>query len=144
MPGKTKSPKRARPSVGGDQMIIDGKISGSYVAQGRNARLSVHQTTGLQTAELKGLFETVYRQIQSRPVDKNVDKEEINATVQKIEAESAKGKKANESKLERWMGDLGRMAPDILDVILASLGGPVSGFTAVFKKIAERAKKQPA
>ena len=144
MPGKTKPRKRAKPSAGGDQMIIDGNISGSYVAQGRNARLSVHQTTGSQAAELKELFETVYRQIQSRPVDKNVDKGEISATVQKIEAESAKGKKANESKLERWMGDLGRMAPDILDVILASLGGPVSGFTAVFKKIAERAKKQPA
>jgi hypothetical protein len=37
------------------------------------------------------------------------------------------------------MANLNQIAPDIVDVILASLGGPVSGFTAVLKKVAERA-----
>jgi hypothetical protein len=42
--------------------------------------------------------------------------------------------------MERWMANLNQMAPDIVDVILASLGGPASGFTAVFKKISEHAR----
>ena len=38
------------------------------------------------------------------------------------------------------MANLEQMAPDIVDVILACLGGPLSGITAVLRKIAERAR----
>jgi hypothetical protein len=34
------------------------------------------------------------------------------------------------------------MAPDIVDVMAASLGGPISGLTAVIQKIAARVKAE--
>jgi hypothetical protein len=83
----------------------------------------------------------MYEAIQSRQNDPNIDKEEITETVQKIEQEVKKGNQANDSKLKRWMENLNKMAPDIVDVILASLSGPVSGLTAVLKKVAEHAKQ---
>jgi len=64
--------------------------------------------------------------------------------VKKIEAEAAKGEAADPSKLERWMTTLAKMAPDIIEVMAASLAGPVAGFTVVFKKIVERAKASSA
>lgn len=129
-------------SIGGDQNIIQGNFSGGIITQGRNATVTAHQSNGMDAKELAVLFEKLYRHVESRPNDPNVDKSEISEIIQKIEKESSKGNDANEMKLGRWVENLGQMAPDILDVVLASLGGPVSGITAVVKKIADRAQQQ--
>ncbi len=126
-------------SIGGDQNIVQGNFSGGIITQGRNATVTAYQSNGMDVKELTALFEKLYRHVDSRPNDPNVDKSEITEMIRKIEKESGKGNDANETKLDRWVENLGKMAPDILDVILASLGGPVSGITAVVKKIADRA-----
>lgn len=136
------APTEKKSTIGGDQNIIQGNVSGGIVVQGRNAKVTVNQSSGVDAGEIAALFEKLYRQVETRPDDPNVDKSEIVETLQKLEEESAKGDEANEAKLGRWAENLGRMAPDILDVALASLGGPVSGFTAVFKKIADHARQQ--
>ena len=127
-----------------NQNIMSGKVSsGGIVMQGHDAHVTIHQNMGVSSNELSVLFDGLYQKIDARPVDPDVSKEEIAETVKKIENESRKGEKlANPAKLERWMGDIGKMSPDILDVALASMGGPVSGITAVLKKIAERVRKQ--
>lgn len=131
--------------IEGDQNTISGNISsGGIVFQGgRHKNITINQTTGPASDEIATLFNKLYQHIESRAPDPNVDKEEIVETVQKIQAEAAKGEKeANEAKLARWLDTLSNMAPDVIDVALASLGGPVSGITAVLKKISERARQQ--
>ena len=129
--------------IRGDQNVISGNVSaGGISIQGRNANVTITQNTGVQPAELLQLFEKLYKQIEARPLDPNVDKDEIVETVQKIQEEVSKSENPNESKLARWMDSLNKMAPDIVDVALASLGGPVSGVTAVLKKIADRTRQQ--
>lgn len=142
MSGKGKKDLIQAEQISGDHNTIDGNVSGGIIVQGRNANVSVQQSTSDETEEISKLFEKIYLAIQARSDDPNVAKEEIHETVQRIENESGKGNQANQSKLERWMENLNRMAPDIVDIILASLGGPVSGITAVLKKIAERAHEQ--
>jgi hypothetical protein len=139
MTGKFKNNRGRNKQIGGDQNVIQGSISGGVVVQGRGANVSVQQSGGINQEQLSLVFEKMYQAIQSRPDDPNIDKEEISGTVQRIEQEVKKGDQANESKLNRWMESLNKMAPDIVDVILASLGGPVSGLTAVLKKVAEHA-----
>jgi hypothetical protein len=136
---KTKNRSKAV-HVGGDQNIIQGNVSGSVIVQGRNAKVKVQKNTEGDIKELATLFEKVYQYIESRVEDPNLDKDEITGVVQQLEVETAKGEQANQVKLSRWMEHLGNMAPDIIDVILGSLGGPVSGFSVVLKKIAERAQ----
>jgi len=141
---KDDSPKPVSQTnnFGGDQNNMSGSISsGGIFVQGRDAKVTVNQYHGADAKELAGLFEKLYQHIDTRPADPNIDKEEIVDTIKKIEAEASKGEEANESKLGRWMGTLNKMAPDILDVALASLGGPVSGVTALLKKIADHAKQ---
>ena len=129
--------------IRGDQNIMSGDISSGGIAiQGRNATVTIHQSNGIPADEVSALFQNLYQYIESRPSDPNVDKEEIVETVQKIQNEVSKGEEINETKLARWMDNLSGMAPDIVDVALASLGGPVSGATAVLKKIADRAHQQ--
>ena len=126
-------------NIGGDQNIIS-KVSGGISIQGRGARVSIDQRNGFDADEISALFEKLYQRVESRVPDPNVDKAEIIETIQKIEEEASKGEEVNESKLTRWMDNLNKMAPDIVDVALASLGGPVAGATAVLKKIADRAR----
>lgn len=128
--------------VGGDQVggdkITTGDISGSTVAMGREAQVR----QGISGEELAAIFQTVYQKIEARPQDPDVDQEEIVAQVQQIEAETAVPGQPNESKLERWLRNLARMAPDIVDVMAASLAGPVAGAAAVLRKIIARVKSE--
>lgn len=142
MTRKLKNNRRRNKAIGGDQNVIEGTISGGVIVQGRSAQVRVQQTSQTNDKELYALFDKLYEAIQSRPSHPDVDKEEIGETVQKIEQEVKKGEEANPSKLTRWMENLEKMAPDIVDVILASLGGPVKGLAAVLRKVAEQARQK--
>lgn len=141
MRGRSQNKHSRNKQIGGDQNVIQGSISGGVIVQGRGANVAVQQSSGINKEQLSLVFEKLYQAIQARPDDPNIDKEEISETVQRIEQEVKKGDQANDSKLKRWMESLNRMAPDIVDVILASLGGPVSGMTAVLKKVTEHARQ---
>ncbi|MCB0012595.1 MAG: hypothetical protein KDE34_11860, partial [Anaerolineales bacterium] len=135
-----KGDKVGGDKVGGDK-ITTGDISGSTgVAIGREAQ--AHVQYGVSGAELTTLFQAMYEKIDARTPDPNVEKEEIVAEVQKIEAEATTQAEPNENKLERWIRNLVHMAPDIVDVMAASLAGPVTGAMAVLKKIVARVKNE--
>lgn len=121
-------------------MVIKAENAIGNITASGGASVNVKQQVTKQvTPEMNRLFKHVYKQIQTNP-PRSVDPAKVQEQVRKIEKEAAKGEKADPAKLESWLIKLSKMAPDILDVMLASLGGPVAGFTAVFKKIVDRAK----
>jgi hypothetical protein len=123
----------------GDNIKV-GDIKGSTgIAIGRGATATV--TTGLGADELAQLFAPIYLQIAARPPNPNVDNEEIRDKVQQIEKEVKKRDDASEPKLNRWLADLGGMAPDILDVTLSALAGPQAAAITVVKKVTEKARQ---
>lgn len=141
-PASKPAPRTVK-SVRGDTYIAKDIGDKAVVAQGKSQVTYTNQE-GAQSAELAALFQKVYQQIEARPPSAAATKEDITETVQKIENEvKENGEKANETRLQLWVDFLNKMAPDIVDVILASLGGPVSAATAILKKVAERAR-QPA
>ena len=106
-----------------------------------SAKVNIKQKVIHQTSPaLEQTFKRARQTAKTRQPDSKASPAKVEAQVKKIEAEAAKGERADASKLERWLKTLARMAPDIVDVMAASLAGPVSGFTAVFKKIVERAR----
>lgn len=140
MPRKKRTKK---PSGAGTNYELSGTVShGGIAVLGPDAKVNIHQETGIQAAEMTAMFEAVFKKIESLPANPDVDKVEIVETVQKIQEESKKEDQANPNKLERWISSIARMAPDILDVMAASLAGPVSGFTAVFKKIVDKVRQE--
>ena len=121
--------------VRGDKVVGDkaGDISGGTgIAIGRDAQAHVTQT----------LFEAVYKKIGARSEDPDVDKEELTDTVQKIQDEAAKGEQASAKKIERWLGFLAEMAPDILKVTVATLANPAAGVATTIRLIAEKARAE--
>ena len=123
--------------------ITGQNVVGSIIASDQ-ANVAVTQSSGQKTddANFERLFELLEKQIKARPEDPDIDKQEIRAKVDQIKVEAAQGDEANANKLDRWIRDLFRMAPDIADVLLASLGGPISGLTAVIQKIAVKVKAE--
>jgi len=120
-------------------------ISGNVNVAGGN--ITTHHTvTGLSAAEIKQLFDGLYSQIDARANTSPADKEDIKAEVKEIQStvtESAqKNEKVDEKFLSRRFRNIARMAPDVLDVVVATLGNPLAGLGVAVKKIAEKAKEE--
>lgn len=119
-------------------------VKGNVNIAGRN----IHQkiTTGLTGTEIKQLFDTVYNRIETRPDTSTSKKEDLKADVQQIQlivTEAAqKDKKVDETLLSRHFRNIARMAPDIVDVIVATVAHPLAGLGALVKKIAQKAKEE--
>lgn len=137
-----KGDKVGGDKVGGDKISVGDIIGSTGVAIGRKAQAHVEQ--GISGADLAALFQAIYQKVEARPADPDVDKEEIVAQVQQIEAEVTTQEQPNEKKLERWLHNLASMAPDIVDVMAASLAGPVAAGATIFKKIVDKVKHESA
>ena len=103
-------------------------------------------TNGLSALEIKQLFEGLYTVIESNKKVSPTKKEDLKAEVQEIQStvtEAAqKNEKVDEGFLSRRFRNIARMAPDVLDVVVATLGNPLAGLGVAVKKIAEKAKEE--
>lgn len=100
---------------------------------------SVNITTNPDIAKL---FQTLTAAIEQRPHTDTATKSDLQSEAAEIQAHAqAKGDSPDENFLERRARNILRMAPDILDVIIASVGSPAAGFMLALKKSAEKAKQ---
>lgn len=83
----------------------------------------------------------VYEAIKKSSRDAT-EKDDLDAEVDEIKDEVAKGEQANESFLSRRLRNLKKMAPDIADVALATLANPASGLGKAVQKIAKKIKEE--
>jgi hypothetical protein len=120
-------------------------VSGNVNVAGGNITTH-HTTTGLSAAEIKQLFDGLYANIDARAETSPADKEDIKAEVKEIQTTvttaAQKNEKVDESFLSRRFRNIARMAPDVLDVVVATLGNPLAGLGVAAKKIAEKAKEE--
>jgi cell division septum initiation protein DivIVA len=103
-----------------------------------------HTTSGLSAAEIKQLFDQIYSRIETRPNTSTADREDLKAAVEEIQQSITTATQKNESVdevfLARRFRNIARMAPDILDVVVAVLVNPLAGLGVAIKKIAEKVK----
>jgi hypothetical protein len=140
-----KKNKRTSRRPGGVSIGDISDISGNVNVAGGN--ISTHQTTtGLSAADIKQLFDGLYQNIDSRAELPKANKEDIKAEVQEIQSTvtqaAQKNEKIDEGFLSRRFRNIARMAPDVLDVVVATLGNPLAGLGVAAKKIAEKAKEE--
>ena len=140
MADKKSSKAKKENDKGASNIHIGGSVSGSNLVVGDHNQIT--QSNGVSGDEIAKLFEIAYQKIKARPEDPQVDKEEITQAVQRIEQETVKGEEANPGKVERLLTTLSGMAPDIGEVILASLTNPAAGIAAVIRKVAQKAKEE--
>ena len=120
-------------------------ISGNVNVAGGN--ITTHHTvTGLSAAEIKPLFDGLYTAIESNKKVSPTKKEDLKAEVKEIQSTVTeavqKNEKVDEGFLSRRFRNIARMAPDVLDVVVATLGNPLAGLGVAARKIAEKAKAE--
>ena len=119
-------------------------ISGNINIAGGN--ITTHNTVnGLSVADINQLFDGLYASIDSNVKVSPVIKKDLKADIKDIQftvADAAKkNEKVDEDFLTRRFRSIARMAPDILDVVVATLGNPLAGLGVAVKKIADKAKE---
>jgi hypothetical protein len=107
--------------------------------------IEINKFTGdLNALEINQLFDKIIKTIDRRKNTSSADKTDLKSEVMIIQNKIAEAvetkKKMDEGSLTRPFRNIARMAPDILDVIVATLGSPLAGMGEIIKKIAEKAK----
>lgn len=120
----------------GRDMNKVGTVSNSTFAVGSGSQATSSQ--GVSGQDLATLFGSVYRLIESRPEKPDVDKDELQEMVRRIEAEAGKGEEGNPDKVRRRLKALADVAPDVLKVTAATLTNPVVGVASAIASVAER------
>lgn len=120
-------------------------VSGKINIAGGN--VTTHETkTGLSKAEIETLFDKLYSVIETKTASSPADKDDLKAEVKEIQTAVKdavkKNEKVDEGFLARRFRNIARMAPDVLDVIVATLANPLAGLGIAFGKIADKAKEE--
>ena len=133
---KTSNSNADQPNI-----YIGGNVQGNVVIGGGNTvNRDVSTQTGLSGDEVKELFELLFAKIDNQPNVTQADKADIKQEIEEVRQELSKGEQANESFLIRRLRNIGRMAPEILEVTLATITNPIAGFGLIAKKVAKKAK----
>jgi hypothetical protein len=120
-------------------------ISGNVNVAGGN--ITTHHTSArMDAATLHQIFLDIYRDIDGLPSTSVATKDDLKAEVKEIQStvtEAAqKNEKVDEGFLSRRFRSIARMAPDVLDLVVAMLANPLAGLGVAVRKIAEKAKDE--
>jgi hypothetical protein len=66
----------------------------------------------------------------------------LKADAEDVKSEAEKGDQVDERFLTRHLRNIQRMAPDILEVVLATLTNPAAGFALTVQKIARKVQAE--
>lgn len=139
MPANKKSARSERGSVGRDRIVTAG--DGSIVVGG-DVNQSVIVTGDHNRVNINSKFSVVYKQVDEHPKLSPADKSDLKSELQTFEDEDKKGPESNEGFLAQRLRNIKRIAPDILDVTLATITSPAAGFGMIAKKVAEKMKAE--
>ena len=131
--------KNDQDSVGRDRIVSGG--AGSVVI-GVNATNNTIITGNNNQIGSNSKFSELLPKIDSHPQLSTEDKSDLKSELKTFEDEDKKGPEANEGFLAQRMRNIKRIAPDILEVALATVANPVVGFGVIAIKVAEKMKAE--
>ncbi len=121
----------------GGGAYVEGNIQADTFT-GRDQNIAV----GTSMEEVRKFFTALNAAIESRPKTDAETKADLKAEVKELQTHvEEKGDTLDEGFIARRLRNIGRMAPDILDVAIAAFGNPVGGLMLAIKKSAEKAKE---
>ncbi|RJP49969.1 MAG: hypothetical protein C4583_11520 [Anaerolineaceae bacterium] len=139
MPVKKKVVSSSKGSVGRDRVVsagdgsivIGGDVNHSLIVKGDNNRINIASK-----------FKDVYQKVDEHPELSPTDKSDLKSELQAFEDDDKKGPESNEGFLAQRLRNVRRIAPDIVDVAIATIANPAAGFGVIAKKVAEKMKSE--
>lgn len=117
--------------AGNGSVVVGGNVSGSTIITGSQNVVSLQAN----------FFLPVYQAVDAKKNLTPEAKSDLKAEIQEVEDEVKKGDQVDESFLARRLRNIKRIAPDILDVVVATIANPLAGFSLIAKKVAEKSKE---
>ena len=125
-------------------LIVKDK-DGGYAISGQLLKqfvMDAELNSSIGTAvDARQLFELIYSTIDKKGELRSSDKADLKQDVEELQQELLKGDQLGQSFVRRHLRSIGQMAPDILEVTLATISNPAAGFGVVAKKIADKIKE---
>lgn len=117
--------------VGGSVNIKSGKFVGRDDYSSSNA----------DNDSEKQMLDSFLAQVNKNASLTKDDKADLKQEIVELMEELSKKAQADETFLLRRLRNIKRMAPDILETIIATITSPIAGFGVIAKKIAEKISK---
>ena len=111
--------------------------SNAVASHGSKAVVLISQAAQKDWKAWREQMESEIKALKELPVE---DQAMLTQNIEQVVKEAEKGETADPSRIERLLNTVSAMAPDILDVVVATIGNPLSGIGMVIKKIGEKAK----
>lgn len=133
--------------IHGNGNIVGNRLDARTLNQNEND-VTINQ--GLDETAIAELFNEVYRQIDALPNLAPEERDDLRQDVRELEEEvrlpthTSPEPAQVDSFLSRRLENIERMAPDIVDVILASMAGPMEGLSTVVSKIVTKSNELQA
>lgn len=137
---KKKPTRSSVENIGRDRIVSGG--DGSVVFEGGINNSHVAATTNYNRADTLYKFSAIFTQIENLPNLSTVDKSDLKSELRNFEDEDKKGPESNEGFLAQRLRSIRRIAPDILEVAIATITNPAAGFGTIAKKVAEKMKTE--
>jgi len=131
-----------------EALMAKSKKPSSQVTQGginitgnvsiKNSKIAGRDTLEKNVFNVNVSFAPVYNAIQENAAIPPEVKEDLTKNVKQLEQEIEKGEKAESSFIQKRMETIQQMAPDIAEVVVATLQNPAAGIGLVVKKVIDK------
>jgi hypothetical protein len=115
-------------------VAIGRDVSGSTIVTGNQ------NIVDSRISQQEKFIDNIFIAIDKHPDIETADKEDLKSEIKELQKEDTKGEEVDESFVARRLRNIRRIAPDILDVILATITNPAAGFSMITKKVADKMK----
>ncbi len=126
--------------VAGDKTVSSGP-GGVAIGGDAQADTIVTGDENIVGSQRQDVFVGIYRDIQAHAALSAEDRSDLSAEVRELEGELIEADEPDATFLARRLRNIKRLAPDILDVIVAAMASPQGGFGQVARKVAEEMKR---
>ena len=110
----------------------------------KNSKIAGRDNVEKKTTNINLSFAPVYHALEKSTTLTPGTKKTVEESVKQIEQETNKGNKAKGSFIQERLENIQRMAPDIADVVIATLQNPVIGISLAVKKVATKIQTEKA
>ena len=117
------------------QQITQGGINITGNVTIKNSKIAGRDNVEKKVVNLNVSFAPVYHALRESATITPEAKKTVEESVKQIEQEVKKGNKAQGSFIQERLENIQRMAPDIAEVVIATLQNPAAGISLAVKKV---------
>lgn len=130
--------KKSKPQVTQGGINITGNVTI------KNSKVAGRDNVESNTSNIHLSFAPVYRTLRKSTTIEAETKKSVEESVKQIEQEVQKGERAKPSFIQQRLENIEKMAPDIAEVVIATLQNPALGISLAVKKVINKMQTEKA